>query len=96
MTDSTQQAAPAHSSARRTAREPHAVSDRADVPIVAAAIPRQTDIATSTLAYGHDRVSVAADYQPRRSKYLVLPTRAPLKAARRGGSLPVAVKRVPR
>jgi hypothetical protein len=54
MTDSTQQAAPAHSSARRAAREPHAVSDRADVPIVAAAIPRQTDIATGTLAYSRN------------------------------------------
>ena len=51
MIDSTQPAAPAHSSARRTTCEPHAVSDRADVPIVAAAIPKQTNIATCSLSH---------------------------------------------
>jgi hypothetical protein len=39
MTDSTQPAVPAHSSARPTACEPHAVSDRADVPIAATKSP---------------------------------------------------------
>jgi hypothetical protein len=76
MTDSTQPAAPAHSSARRTAREPHAVSDRADVPIAATKFPQANQAATkSSWSYGRNSVvlsapavSVAADYRSRRSK----------------------------
>ena len=76
MTDSAQPAVPAHSSARRTKCEPHAVSDRVDVPIAATKSPKQTGLQLrASLSYGGNSVvlsapvvSDAADYRSRRSK----------------------------